>query len=161
MKNFSGYTDRMVGVLSAVPYIVALAVMGLVATRADRTRKPHAHFAASAFAGAAGFFLSAQPHHVLLSTILLSVAVAGIYSAFGPFWAMPGEFLSGTAAAAGIAFINSLGNLGGLFGPYITGIAKQRTGSFTAGTIILGSVLFLSGILALAAKATQSSRQLR
>jgi MFS family permease len=158
VKNFSGFTDRMVGVLSAVPYIVAVAVMGFVAARSDRTRQPHLHFAASAFAGAAGFFLSAQPHHVVLSTILLSVAVAGVYSAFGPFWAMPGEFLSGTAAAAGIAFINSLGNLGGLFGPYFTGIAKQHTGSFTAGTIILGGVLFLSGVLALAVKATRSKR---
>ena len=100
-----------------------------------------------------------QPHHVLLSTIFLSISVAGVYSAFGPFWAMPGEFLSGASAAAGIAFINSIGNLGGLFGPYVTGIARQRTGSFAVGTIILGAVLFLSGIFALAVKVTQSARR--
>jgi ACS family tartrate transporter-like MFS transporter len=158
VKNFSGFSDRMVGVLSAVPYIVAAAAMGFVASRSDKTRQPHLHFAGCAFAGAAGFFLSVQPHHVLLSTIFLSISVAGVYSAFGPFWAMPGEFLSGVSAAAGIAFINSLGNLGGLFGPYVTGLARQRTGSFAVGTIILGGVLFLSGVLALAVKATQSKR---
>jgi MFS transporter, ACS family, tartrate transporter len=159
VKNFSGFSDRMVGVLSAVPYIVAAAAMGFVAARSDKTRQPHIHFAGCAFAGAAGFFLSVQLHHVLLSTIFLSISVAGVYSAFGPFWAMPGEFLSGASAAAGIAFINSLGNLGGLFGPYVTGIVRQRTGSFAVGTIILGAVLFLSGILALAVKASQTKRQ--
>jgi ACS family tartrate transporter-like MFS transporter len=159
VKTFSGFSDRMVGVLSAAPYVVAAVAMGFVAARSDKTRQPHLHFAVCVFAGAAGFFLSAQPHHVLLSTIFLSVSVAGVYSAFGPFWAMPGEFLSGASAAAGIAFINSLGNLGGLFGPYVTGMVKQRTGSFAAGTIILGGVLLLSGIFALAVKATQSDRQ--
>jgi len=159
VKNFSGYSDAMVGVLIVVPYLFALAVMVFVGAHADKSRQPHRTYAGCAFAGAAGFFLSVQPHHVLLSTIFLCISAAGIYSAFGPFWAMPGEFLNGASAAAGIAFINSLGNLGGLFGPYVTGIAKQRTGSFAVGTIILGGVLFLSGILALAVKATQSSRQ--
>jgi MFS transporter, ACS family, tartrate transporter len=160
VKNFSGFSDRMVGVLSAVPDIVAAAAMALVGALSDKTRQPHLHFAGCAFAGAVGFFLSIQQHNVLISTFFLSISVAGVYSAFGPFWAMPGEFLSGASAAAGIAFINSLGNLGGLFGPYVTGIAKQRTGSFTAGTIILGAVLFLSGVLALVVKASQSKRRL-
>src|ERR1700733_7733944 len=157
VKNFFGCGAPKVGVLSALPYFVAAAAMGFVASRSDKTRQPHRHFAGCAFAGAAGFFLSVQPHHVLLSTIFLSISVAGVYSAFGPFWAMPGEFLSGASAAAGIAFINSLGNLGGLFGPYVTGLARQRTGAFAVGTIILGGVLFLSGVFALVVKATQSA----
>jgi ACS family tartrate transporter-like MFS transporter len=159
VKNFSGFSDRMVGILSAVPYVFAACAMAFVGVRSDKSRQPHLHFAASAFAGAAGFFLSVHAHNVLLSTVLLSISVAGVYSAFGPFWAMPGKFYSGATAAAGIAFINSLGNLGGLFGPYVTGIAKQRTGSFAVGTIILGAVLCLSGVLALAVKATQSARR--
>jgi ACS family tartrate transporter-like MFS transporter len=158
VKNFSGYSDRMVGVLTIAPYLFAVAVMVFIGAISDRTRQPHRTYAACAFAGAAGFFLSVHPHHVLLSTIFLSISVAGVYSAFGPFWAMPGEFLSGASAAAGIAFINSLGNLGGLFGPYITGIVRQRTGSFAVGTLILGGVLFLSGVFALAVKATQSAK---
>lgn len=156
MKNFSGYSDKMVGVLAIAPYLFAVAVMVFVGAISDRTRQPHRTYAGCAFAGAAGFFLSVAPHHVLFSTIFLSISVAGVYSAFGPFWAMPGEFLSGASAAAGIAFINSLGNLGGLFGPYVTGMARQRTGSFAVGTIILGGVLFVSGVFALAVKASQS-----
>jgi MFS transporter, ACS family, tartrate transporter len=158
MKNFSGYSDKMVGVLAIAPYLFAVAVMVFVGAISDRTRQPHRTYASCAFAGAAGFFLSVAPHHVLLSTIFLSISVAGVYSAFGPFWAMPGEFLSGASAAAGIAFINSLGNLGGLFGPYVTGMAHQRTGSFAVGTIILGGALFLSGVFALAVKAAQSGK---
>ena len=159
VKNFSGYSDRMVGVLTIAPYLFAVAVMVFVGSISDRTRQPHRTYAGCAFAGAAGFFLSVQPHHVLLSTVFLSISAAGIYSAFGPFWAMPGEFLTGASAAAGIAFINSLGNLGGLFGPYVTGMARQRTGSFAVGTLILGGVLFLSGMFALAVKVSQSKRQ--
>ncbi len=157
VKTFSGFSDRMVGVLSAVPYIVAALAMAFVAARSDKTRQPHLHFAASVFAGGVGFCLSVQSHNVLFSTIFLSISVAGVYSAFGPFWAMPGEFLSGASAAAGIAFINSLGNLGGLFGPYVTGMIKQRTGSFAVGTMILGGVLLLSGVFALAVKASQAT----
>jgi ACS family tartrate transporter-like MFS transporter len=158
MKNFSGYSDKMVGILAIAPYLFALAVMAFVGAISDRTRQPHRTYAGCAFAGAAGFFLNVAPHHVLLSTIFLSISVAGIYSAFGPFWAMPGEFLSGASAAPGIAFINSLGNLGGLFGPYVTGLARQHTGSFAVGTIILGGVLFLSGVFALAVNASQARR---
>jgi MFS transporter, ACS family, tartrate transporter len=158
MKNFSGYSDKMVGVLAIAPYLFAVTVMVFVGAISDRTRQPHRTYAGCAFAGAAGFFLSVAPHHVLFSTIFLSISVAGVYSAFGPFWAMPGEFLSGASAAAGIAFINSLGNLGGLFGPYVTGMARQRTGSFAVGTMILGGVLFLSGVFALAVKGSQSKR---
>jgi ACS family tartrate transporter-like MFS transporter len=161
VKNFSGYSDRMVGVLSAVPYIVAAAAMAFVGVRSDKTRQPHLHFAGCAFAGAAGFFVSIQTHNVLLSTIFISISVAGVYSAFAPFWAMPGEYYSGAAAAAGIAFINSLGNLGGLFGPYVTGVAKQRTGSFAVGIVILGGVLVLSGILALSVRASQDAQKSR
>jgi nitrate/nitrite transporter NarK len=139
--------------------LFALAVMVFVGAISDRTRQPHLTYAGCAFAGAAGFFLSVHPHTVLLSIVFLCISAAGIYSAFGPFWAMPGEFLSGASAAAGIAFINSLGNLGGLFGPYVTGIARQRTGSFAVGTIVLGGVLFLSGVFALAVRASQPKRQ--
>ncbi len=159
VKNFSGYSNWGTGLISAIPFVAAVAVMGLVAARSDRTQKPHVHFAVSAFGGAAAFALSTQFHSVVPSTICLSIAVAGIYSAFGPFWAMPGEILSGASSAAGIAFINSLGNLGGLFGPYVTGKAKEITGTFVAATLILGAMLLLSACLALLAKSSRRRHQ--
>jgi MFS transporter, ACS family, tartrate transporter len=152
IKGFSGLSNLKVGILTAVPYLVAAIAMWFIAHSSDKTRKPHAHFAGSLFVAAAALAMSTQTHQVFLSIALLSLAFAGIYSAFGPFWAMPSDSLSGPAAAAAIAFINSLGNLGGFFGPYISGAAKQFTNSFTAGTLILAAILFIGGFLAVRAR---------
>jgi MFS transporter, ACS family, tartrate transporter len=149
IKGFTGLSNLEVGILTAVPYLVAAFAMWFVAHSSDKTRKPHAHFAGSLFVAAAALAMSTQTHQVFLSIAFLSLAFAGIYSAFGPFWAMPSDSLSGPTAVAAIAFINSLGNLGGFFGPYISGAAKQFTNSFTAGTLILAAILFVGGFLAL------------
>ncbi|HUK32118.1 MAG TPA: MFS transporter [Candidatus Acidoferrum sp.] len=152
IKNFSGLGNFQVSVLTAIPYLVAAVAMFFVGALSDMARKPHATFAAVVLAAAAALAFSTQTHQVFLSIALLSVAFAGIYSAFGPFWAMPGRSLSGPTAAAAIAFINSFGNLGGFFGPYVSGLAKQYSGNFTAGTLFIASVLFVGGLLALRAR---------
>ncbi len=154
IKNFSGLGNFQVSVLTAIPYLVAAIAMILVGALSDKARKPHAVFATAVFAAATALALSTQTHQVVVSIALLSVAFAGIYSAFGPFWAMPGRSLSGPAAAAAIAFINSVGNLGGFFGPYISGAAKQHTGTFTAGTLIIATILFFGGLLAIRSRRT-------
>ena len=74
----------------------------------------------------------------------------GIYSLYGPFWALPNEFLAGFSAAAGIALINSLGNLGGFVGPFAMGAINKRTGSFRGGLVFAGVSLLISAILILA-----------
>jgi MFS family permease len=157
VKSFSGYTDWFVGILSVVPYVAAVAVMGFVAARSDKKQQPHWHYAGVCFAGAAALALSSHPHRVFLSTALLCVTVASIYSAFGPFWAMPRAMLSGVAAPAGIAFINSIGNMGGAFGPSVVGMVKQHTGGFGAGTAVIAATLFLGGVMALLAKSLMTS----
>jgi len=70
----------------------------------------------------------------------------------GPFWAMPTSLLSGTAAAAGIAMINSIGNLGGFFGPYLIGVVRTSTGQFKGGLLGVAGALAISGVLALTVK---------
>ena len=80
----------------------------------------------------------------------LTLAFAGLKSTLGPFWALSTAFLSGTAAAGGIALINSVGNLGGFFGPYLVGIIKDGTGSDTAALLLLGGALLGMGLFALA-----------
>jgi ACS family tartrate transporter-like MFS transporter len=157
VKSFSGYTDWFVGMLSVVPYVAAVAVMGFIAAHSDKTQQPHWHYAGVSFAGAAALALSAHPHHVVLSTVLLSVTVTSIYSAFGPFWAMPRSMLSGAAAPAGIAFINSIGNMGGAFGPSVVGLVKEHTGGFGAGTAVIAVMFFLGGVMALLARARANS----
>jgi MFS transporter, ACS family, tartrate transporter len=76
-----------------------------------------------------------------------SLAMAGAYAMDGPFWTLPPTLLSGTAAAAGIAIINSVGNLGGFFGPYLIGFVRTETGSFQGSMLVIGALLAVSGSL--------------
>jgi MFS transporter, ACS family, tartrate transporter len=84
-------------------------------------------------------------YHVLV-VLLLAIAIAGVMAARPPFWAMPSDFLTGAKAAAGIAAINSIGNLGGFLGPYLIGWARETTGSFTAGLMISAATLLASAM---------------
>ena len=84
-----------------------------------------------------------------LSVALLCLLAAGVFSCLGPFWTLPSEFLSGYSAAAGIALINSVGNLGGFVGPAAIGFISQRTGTLSAGLALSGIPMFLSAALVL------------
>jgi nitrate/nitrite transporter NarK len=79
----------------------------------------------------------------------LTLAAIGIYAAVSTFWSLPTAILTGTGAAAGLALVNSVGNLGGLAGPSIVGAIKQATGSFTAALLFLAGVTALGGLIAL------------
>ena len=88
----------------------------------------------------------------------LTLAFVGLKSTIAPFWAMTTAFLSGTAAAAGIAFINSVGNLGGFAGPYLVGVIKDQTGSNVAALLLLGAALLGMAIFTLALPKTSRPR---
>src|SRR5438552_13172967 len=79
----------------------------------------------------------------------LALAALGMWSMLAPFWSLPTSFLSGTAAAGGIALINSVGNLGGFVAPNVIGRVRAATGSFTGGMLAMAVTLFLGGVLAL------------
>jgi ACS family tartrate transporter-like MFS transporter len=81
--------------------------------------------------------------------VCLSVAIAGVMSARPPFWTLPTEFLSGRKAAAGIAAINSIGNLGGFVGPTLIGYARELSGSFTVGLMVSAVTLLASALFTL------------
>jgi ACS family tartrate transporter-like MFS transporter len=149
VKGFSGRSDLVVGLINAVPYLVAGVVMLLVSRHSDRTGERRGHVAAAAIASAAGFALSAYFRNPYLAMAALTLAFVGIKSTLGPFWAMSTAFLTGTAAAGGIALINSVGNLGGFVGPYVVGVIQDRTQSHLAALLILGSSLLCMGLLAL------------
>jgi ACS family tartrate transporter-like MFS transporter len=84
-------------------------------------------------------------NHAAIITALC-VACCGIYAALAVFWTLPASMLRGTAAAAGLALLNSFSNLGGFFGPYLMGWARQTTGNFTLGMLLLAGMLVLAGI---------------
>ncbi len=138
-----------VGLLVAIPYAVAAVAMVLVGSHSDRSAERRWHIAAPALVGAAGLGASAWVEHPVLALLGLCVAALGIWSAFGPFWTLPTAFLVGSAAAGGIAFINSLGNLGGFVGPWVLGLLKEATGSFRAGLVFLAGGLLVAAALAL------------
>lgn len=150
VKNFSGLSNAMVGIVSAVPYLIAAIAMVLIGNHSDRTGERGRHVAASALIGSLGLALSAvlQHHSPALAFTALCLAALGIWSTLGPFWSMPTEFLAGAAAAGGIALVNSIGNVGGFVGPYCVGYFKERTGDFADGLFALAAALLVGSAIA-------------
>ncbi len=143
----SHYSNTVVGFLVVIPQLVGLASMVLVSRSSDRHIERRYHAAIPALAGAMGWLLLGTTTSPVASILLLSLVAAGIYSMFGPFWSLPTEFLTGYAAASGIAFINSIGNLGGFAGPYAIGLIKEKTGSLHWGLTFVGISMLASAIL--------------
>lgn len=152
IKSLSGVSNFTIGVLSSIPYIAAAIAMVRVGVHSDRTGERRWHTALPAFAGALALVVAAYTHSVGPVVLLLSVTVLGVFSMMGPFWATPPLLLPPAALAAGIAFINSLGNLGGGFGPYTIGLMRSSTGGFRGGFLVVAATLTVSGVVALAVK---------
>ena len=149
LRNVSGTSNLVVGLLSAIPYLATVAAMVLVGISSDRTRDRKWHLAGSAFACAIALGCAAYSTSTTADVVFLSVTLMGAFSMNGPFWATTTEMLTETSAAAGIAVINSLANLGGFLGPYTIGLIRTWTGSFRGGLLAVGALLAVSGMLAL------------
>ncbi|CAN0622662.1 putative metabolite transport protein NicT [Burkholderia multivorans] len=147
----TGVTDAFaIGLLSAIPYAAAVVAMILVAHSADQRRERRWHVAIPAALGALGLVLSViWAHETTLAMVGLTLATMGILTTLPLFWSLPTAFLGGTAAAAGIAMINSIGNLAGFLSPYLMGWLKQATSRNDAGMYMLAAFLVLGGLLAL------------
>lgn len=149
IRGFSGMTYSAVGLINAIPYLVAAIVMLLVGQHSDRTGERRWHVAIAAVLSAVGFGFSAYFQNPYLAMAALTLAFAGLKSTMGPFWALGTAFLSGTAAAGGIALINSVGNLGGFVGPTLVGVIRDRTGNNGIALWLLGGALLLMGLFVL------------
>jgi len=147
VKALSGGSDLAVGVLTAIPFLVAAIAMVAVASHSDRTGERKWHVAACAAVAAAGLFAASRLSNPVAGLAALSFAATGLYSFTPPFWSLPTAFLRGDGAAAGIGFINAVGNLGGFVGPYVTGGIRDWSGDFATGLAALSIAAILSGIL--------------
>ena len=145
----SEYSYSFVGYLVMIPYLVALAGMILVGRSSDRRLERRYHAAACLLVGAIGFLSLSWLHSPFVTIVLLSLLTIGYCSSLGPFWAMPSEFLTGFSAASGIAFINSVGNLGGFFGPSMVGFITQKTGKLYGGLAFAGAFMLVAAMLVL------------
>jgi D-galactonate transporter len=150
IKN-SGVADPlMVGLLSAIPYAVTGLFMVLIGRSSDRSGERRIHLAMCIFAGTVGYCICAWfSHSTVIATAGLSLAALGIISSYGIFWTMPPKFLSGSAAAAGIAVINSIGNLGGFVSPYAIGKLTDMTGNTDLGMYVIAGLTALAALLVL------------
>jgi len=152
-----GLDSLTVGLLTAIPYLFAAIAMVLWGRRSDRKNERRWHIALPLFLAGAAFAWSAYSGPLLPTMIALTLATLGFYAAFGPFWALPTALLTGAGAAAGIALVNSMGNAAGFAGPYVVGLLKEATGSFSAALLFLAAALALGGLMALVFRDPQST----
>ena len=150
VKSLSSlYSNGTIGLLVAIPSLVGLVAMILVSRSSDRRFERRYHVAIPTIIAGLALVLLGTTRSPFYSVILLSLLAAGVYSLYGPFWALPSEFLTGFSAAAGIALINSIGNLGGFAGPAMIGAIATKTGNIYAGLSLAGVSLFISATLVL------------
>ncbi|TFW07020.1 MFS transporter [Oxalobacteraceae bacterium OM1] len=147
----SGVTSAFdVGLLTMIPYGVAAIGMILIGRSSDRTKERRWHVAVPAVIGAAGLAVSTfVPHQPALAVVALTFATFGILGALCQFWSIPPAFLGGTAAAAGIALINSVGNLAGFVSPYLVGWIKDATQSTDLGLYCVALSLIAAAAIVL------------
>ena len=148
VKGF-GLSNLQTGFVTAIPYFVGTIALVLWTRQSDRAGERKLHTAIPLFLAAAGIAVSTQLEDPFAKMIALSVAGIGIFASLPMIWTLPTAFLSGSAAAGGIAVINSVGNLSGFAGTYAVGFIKQATGSFTGGLLVLSAAGFLGLILVL------------
>lgn len=160
IRGFGTQGSFTIGLLAAIPYLIAALGMVAVGRSSDRSGERRWHVALSLFAAAGAFLLAAAADRPAAALAALSLAALGTCAALGPFWSMPKSFLNGAAAAAGIALINSVGNLGGFAGPYTIGLLRQHSQGFTTGLLGLAFAMAAAGVLALLARPMGPARQL-
>ena len=146
----SGLGSATVVLLSAIPYVAATIGLVVVGASSDRYAERRWHVAVPCLIGAAGFVLTViAPQTLAVALAALSIAAFGIWGTLGPFWTLPTAFLRGTAAAGGIALVNSVGNVGGFIGPILVGWIRESTGQFAPGLLTLASILVLGAVVVL------------
>jgi sugar phosphate permease len=158
VKNLSGFSDFKVSLIVSLTYCVTLLLMLIMGWSSDRTGERRFHAALPITLGAVGFLLSAiSLNNPVLAILTLCCTGAILYSYLPGFWPLPSSFLTGSAAAAAIGLINSIGNLGGFVGGYILGYVRTKTNSFAGGLLYLSlsALLSVGMILALRQKKTK------
>ena len=159
IKQQSGSSNLRVTLISAIPYCVGLVAILFVGWSSDRTKERRWHTALSIVAASVGLLLAVMLRdQFVLSVAMFCVAASGIYAYLPGFWSLPTSFLGGTAAAASIGLINSVGNLGGYAGPYVVGYLSTLTGSFLGGVLYLSLSALVAAALVLSIRATKADQ---
>ena len=142
-----GFSTMQTGFISSIPYITGCAGMLTIGYLSDHFKERKWHLIGCLMMIAVGLGTAGFLGNSVGAIAAISFATIGIMGAKGPFWPIPSAYLTGAGAAAGIAFINSLGNLGGFAGPYMVGFAKRMTNSFSGGLYALALMTFMGAIV--------------
>jgi ACS family tartrate transporter-like MFS transporter len=148
-SGFGGQSNTAVGIAVMIPNLLGLIAMILVSRHSDRTLERRYHMATLGALAGIAFLLLGVPRSPFFSVVLFSAVAVGAYSFLPIFFSLPGEFLTGSSAAAGIALVTSVTNFGGFVGPYTVGLIRQKTGSFYSGLICAGVSFLISACLSL------------
>jgi len=149
IKTASGGSDVVVGLLTAIPYAAGAVAMVWAGRHSDHTGERRWHVAGGALVSAIGLVLATAAVGPVATVTALSVAMVGLASIFGPFWALASGAARGVGAAAAIALINSVGNTGGFVGPYLLGAISDATQSFAAGLLVIAALMLTGAVLLL------------
>jgi ACS family tartrate transporter-like MFS transporter len=147
IKSIGVTSNMTVGWLTMIPYIsggLGLVTWGFVS---DRMNERRWNLLAACVVSTIGLIIAGLTMGTWWAMVGLSIATFGFYGSKGPFWSMPPMFLTGTAAAASIAWINSIGNLGGFFGPWYVGVVRDLTGSYSGGLYGLAFLCVISAVV--------------
>jgi MFS transporter, ACS family, tartrate transporter len=149
IRSLSGLSYFWIGVVAVIPFVGTTILMVVVGMHSDRTGERRWHTAVPAFVAAGGLICAAYGNSAVIVVAAIGLGLACAESMVGPFWALATSRLAGISAAAGIAVINSLANLGGYFGPDIIGIFRTESGGFRGGLLAIAATVALSGLIAL------------
>ena len=143
----SGSSASSVGLVTAIPYIFAVVGMLAVSSWSDHTGNRRVAIAVPLAIGAVALTIGQVVHHPIVNIVLLVIVAIGVYSPYGPYWAVPGAYLRIEVLAGGLGLINALGNLGGFLGPYLVGWLADLTGSAATGYYALAGLLVAGAVL--------------
>jgi ACS family tartrate transporter-like MFS transporter len=149
IRSLSGLSYFWTGVVATLPFLLTVIAMVWVGMRSDRTGERRWHTAVPAFVAGASLVVAGYGASAIVVVAAIALGLAGAESMCGPFWAMATSRMDGLSAAAGIAVINSLANLGGYYGPDIIGLFRTANGGFRGGLIAIAATVTLSGLTAL------------
>jgi ACS family tartrate transporter-like MFS transporter len=159
LRELSGSAGMRLSALTAIPFVAALIGMVVIGRHSDRTGERKRHVAGCALTASAGLVLAAAFSDSLpLLVLSFTLSQIGQRSVMSVFWSIPPMVLAGTAAAAGIALINAIGNLGGGVGPSVMGWLRDATGAYTGGLLVLATALILEAALVLTLKLPKENR---
>ena len=155
IRTISGLSYFWTGIVAILPFLLTVVVMVAVGARSDKTGERRWHIAIPAFIAAAGLVVAGYGTSTAIVVAGIGVGMAFAEGMCGPFWALVTSSMAGLSAAAGIAVINSLANLGGYFGPDIIGFFRTIGGGFRGGLLSIAGVLVISGTVALLFRTTR------